>query len=190
MPRLGTCGAIWSSCTGLEAILDPQFKYAGEAIFLVGIAFRLLRWAYGAIQEGDAPPSASDLTLSGNAPPAGAVSALSALMGGDPGVNVKTSLFSKKFNIVMPPGGSPELPPEVAAQLTPELRAKVVEAMAKIQPGTSPVQFTTQTSLTTHLNTTSGINPDLFPPEMLAAMTPEQRAKVMETLTKQVNGGR
>jgi hypothetical protein len=31
-------------------------------------------------------------------------------------------------------------------------------------------------------------DPALFPPEMLAAMTPEQRAHVMETLAKQRSG--
>jgi hypothetical protein len=39
--------------------MDPtQLKYAGEAIFLLGVAYRLLRWALGAFEEGDAPPSA------------------------------------------------------------------------------------------------------------------------------------
>ena len=38
--------------------MDPQLKYAGEAVFLVGIAYRLLRWALGAVREGDVAPSA------------------------------------------------------------------------------------------------------------------------------------
>ena len=35
-----------------------NIKYAGEAVFLLGVAYRLLRWALGAVEEGDAPPSA------------------------------------------------------------------------------------------------------------------------------------
>jgi hypothetical protein len=39
------------------------------------------------------------------------------------------------------------------------------------------------------IRTTHGVaptgDPDLIPPEMLAAMTPEQRAHVLETLAKQ-----
>ena len=53
---------------------STNIKYAGEAIFLVGVAYRLLRWALGAFVEGDAPPSAF------NANDPGAPASLGALL--------------------------------------------------------------------------------------------------------------
>ena len=38
--------------------MNPSLKYSGEALCLALIGFRLLRWAWGAVSEGDAPPSA------------------------------------------------------------------------------------------------------------------------------------
>ena len=171
--------------------MDPQLKYAGEAICLVGIAFRLLRWAFDAVREGDAAPSAypADLTLPGSASPQGVGAALSTLVSGGPGLHVNSMTFSNKFNIPLSPSGSPELPPELAAQLTPDLRAKVLESLAKMQAGSPSLHFAANTSFTTHLGSTSTINPDLFPPEMLAAMTPEQRAKVLEAAAMQAKKG-
>ena len=166
---------------------STQLKYAGEAICLVGIAFRLLRWAFDAVREGDAAPSATDMTVAGSQPQ-GVGSALSALLSAIPGVQVggpqvKTTKFSNTYVIPLSGSGSPQLPPELAAQLTPEMRAKVLDALTKAEPGSAPVHVSSvKTSFATHLGSTPGINPDLFPAEMLAAMTPEQRAKVLETL--------
>lgn len=114
--------------------MHVNLKYLGEAIFLIGIAFRLLRWAWSAVQEGDAPPSASpDVTASvgGALPPKGVGQQVATLLDSGPG------------------------------------------AVGGLAP-----------SWGTHDPATAS-NADLFPPAMLAAMTPEQRAAVLETLVKE-----
>jgi hypothetical protein len=104
--------------------VNPELKYGGEALTLAWLGFRLLRWAWGAVEEGDAPPGAEM---------------------GDP-VTIGAGLMG---NV--------------------EERLRATHGVA---------------ATATHGVAATG-DPDLFPPEMLAAMTPEQRAHVLETLAKQ-----
>ena len=100
--------------------MNPQLEYAGEAVVLVGIAFRLLRWAFDAAREGDAPPSAPiDLTIS------------------DGPVQKQTLHWSNKFTFTLT-GNDQQLPPEMLAALTPEQREKVLETIAKMRAGGQP----------------------------------------------------
>jgi hypothetical protein len=114
--------------------VDPQLKYAGEAICLVGIAFRLLRWAFDAVREGDAPPSAYaiDLTASSGVHPPSTGAALSALMSDSPSVSIQTSTWFKTVDGSQSPTDPNLFPPEMLAAMTPEQRAKVQEAMVKV----------------------------------------------------------
>lgn len=113
--------------------MNPELKYGGEALTLAWLGFRLLRWAWGAVSEGDAPPSAGieNPVAIGDALTGNAEERLAAMFSGSP------------------------LPHHVSPGL------QVVDP--------SPITG----------------DPALFPPEMLAAMTPEQRAHVIETLAKQ-----
>lgn len=114
--------------------MPVNLKYLGEAIFLVALAFRLLRWAWGAVAEGDAPPSAMPSVPSslGVPPVGGAGTQIAALLGGGVPSHVSATTW-------LPGPAGPAMPSSAA----------------------------------------------LFPPEMLAAMTPEQRAAVLDTLAKQ-----
>jgi|SRR5579862_2979013 len=120
--------------------MDPSLKYGGEAMFFLGVAYRLVRWIVGAVAEGDAPPSAFEATLP--LPATGSTGAIARQIGG--------ALMSE------PQSHSPTLP----------------EWARSSSIGGPPALG----------------DPALFPPEMLAAMTPEQRAKVLETLLKQRAG--
>ncbi len=115
--------------------MDPQLKYAGEAIFLVGIAFRLLRWAFDAVREGDAPPSAYsiDLTASSGVHPPSTGAALSALVSDGPSVQLHTSTVFKTFDGSQSPADPNLFPPDMLAAMTPEQRAKVLETLATMQ---------------------------------------------------------
>jgi hypothetical protein len=117
--------------------VDPQLKYAGEAICLVGIAFRLLRWAFDAVREGDAPPSAYaiDLSASSGVHPPSAGAALSALVSDSPSVRIHTSTRSETLHGSQLPTDPNLFPPEMLAAMTPEQRAKVQETMAKTAGG-------------------------------------------------------
>lgn len=117
--------------------MDPQLKYAGEAIFLVGIAFRLLRWAFDAVRDGDAPPSAypMDLSASSAVHPPSAAAALSALVSDSPSEQVHTSTWFKTLDGSQSPTEPNLFPPEMLAAMTPEQRAKVLETLGKVQAG-------------------------------------------------------
>jgi hypothetical protein len=118
--------------------VNPQLEYAGEAICLVGIAFRLLRWAFDAVREGDAAPSdAFNLTVSGTAPPQHVNAALPALTSGGTSVQSQT-FWSHTFTLSQSAGGDPECPPEMLAALTPEQREKVLATLAKMRAGQAP----------------------------------------------------
>lgn len=94
--------------------MNPSLKYSGEALCLALIGFRLLRWAWGAVSEGDAPPSAdaaNPLTIG------------AALMGN--GEEPMTT------HGVAPTGDPTLFPPEMLAAMTPEQRTHVLEALAK-----------------------------------------------------------
>jgi hypothetical protein len=97
--------------------LNPSLKYSGEALCLALIGFRLLRWVWGAVSEGDAPPSADEA----NPPTIGA-----ALMGN--GDELGTT------HVVAPIGDPDLFPPEMLAAMTPEQRAHVLETLAKQRP--------------------------------------------------------
>lgn len=94
--------------------MNPSLKYSGEALCLALIGFRLLRWAWGAVSEGDAPPSADE------ASPA-TIGAL--LMGSEDALGARHG--------VGPTGDPAFFPPEVWAAMTPEQRAHVLETLAK-----------------------------------------------------------
>lgn len=115
--------------------MDPQLKYAGEAIVLVGIAFRLLRWAFDAVREGDAPPSAYsiDLSASNGVHPPSAAAALSALVSDSPSVQLHQTTLLENFNGTQSPADPNLFPPEMLAAMTPEQRAKVLETLATMQ---------------------------------------------------------
>jgi hypothetical protein len=83
--------------------VNPNLKYGGEALFLAVLAFRLLRWAWGAVSEGDAPPSADA---------ANPLAIGAALMGdGDAPVGATHG--------VAPTGDPAVFPPEMLAAMTP-----------------------------------------------------------------------
>lgn len=108
--------------------MGPNLKYGGEALFLVGTSLKLLRWAMGAVEDGDAP------SMKGNA---AVVAALSHA--------VMTPVDHSRgtpFGLVGHPSHEPGAPPGAG-------------------------------------------DPALFPAGMLEAMTPEQRAKVIESLASQ-----
>jgi len=158
--------------------MNPQLKYGGEAVFLVGIAYRLLRWAFNAVREGDVAPSAdpTGLTLSGGAPAHMAGAALAALMrNGDPSVQIHTQTW-----IGSQPGNADLFPPEMLASLTAEQRAKLLETLAKTSSGSTSVHVARKTWVLDG----SSSDASQIPPEVLAAMTPDQRAKVNEALAK------
>jgi hypothetical protein len=116
--------------------VSPNLKYGGEAMFFLGIAYRLVRWIVGAVAEGDAPPSAFPSAVP---PAAGSAAAIAGQVG--------ATLMSE------PQAHPPTLPD-----------------WARSGGLGGPPSLG---------------DPALFPPEMLAAMTPEQQAKVIETLLKQ-----
>jgi hypothetical protein len=118
--------------------VTPNLKYAGEAVFFLGIAFRLMRWIWSAVSEGDAPPSAYPTmpAMGIAARPAGTAE------------RIAGTLMSE---------------PALLGDDRPNTWLRVATPDAPPQPG----------------------DPGLFPPEMLAAMTPEERERVLQTLAKQ-----
>jgi hypothetical protein len=94
--------------------VNPSLKYSGEALCLALLGFRLLRWAWGAVSEGDAPPSADEATP---------MTIGAALMGN--GDEIRTT------HGVAPTGDPDLIPPEMLAAMTPEQRAHVLETLAK-----------------------------------------------------------
>jgi hypothetical protein len=113
--------------------VNPDLEYAGEALTLALVGFRLLRWAWGAVSEGDAPPSAE----LGN-------------------------------------------PVAIGAGLT----GSAEDGLAAMVAGSAP-SHATGAGLESVDPSQLVADPALFPPEMLAAMTPEQRTHVLETLARQ-----
>jgi len=119
-----------------------NLKYAGEGIFLLGIAYRLLRWALGAVMEGDAPPSAyAAMPTTGVAghPTRPAEQIARTLMAEAPEAQIGQSAWFRAGNLDAPPlPGDPALfPPEMLAAMTPEQRAHVLETLAKQRPGSA-----------------------------------------------------
>jgi hypothetical protein len=151
-----------------------HLKYAGEAVFLLGAALRLLHWAFGAVAEGDAPPSAYVDSGAPAAPPP-----LTPLANG--------SVAPSAVNGPATPGSTagPSIPPTstVLTQVATELMTPV--------PSTS--LLSTLGMLATKQRDPDAPpdagDPALFPQSMLDAMTPDQRAKVVSTLVKQHGGG-
>jgi hypothetical protein len=151
-----------------------HLKYAGEAIFLLGAAFRLLHWAVSALAEGDAPPSAS-IDYSTPAAP---------------------SLLSPLFPGATGPSGV-DSTSTTGAIVSPHVPAK---ASALTHIGATLMAPVPPTSLLSTLGMLAAKQQDpeapphagdpvLFPQSMLDAMTPEQQAQVISTLVKQRSGG-
>ena len=186
-----------------------NLKYWAEAVFLLGVAFRLLRWALSALADGDAPPSAFvddgirrqslELTLTssrrvepttGSSPSSTRVSRsslatplliMSDTMSRPLALGALGKLGAASENLVPPPRpGDPALFPQAMLDaMTPEQRAQVLGTLAKQRTGETPTLSSSQHSL----------DPALFPQSMLDAMTPEQRAQVLSSLAKQRAGG-
>jgi hypothetical protein len=116
--------------------VEPNLKYAGEAVFFLGAAFRLLRWAMSAVSEGDAPPSAfvSVPSAPGAHPPlGGSPERVASALATPIGAESDPTAWYRVGNPDPPPApGDPALfPPEMLAAMTPEQRAKVLEALTK-----------------------------------------------------------
>ena len=155
--------------------MDLNLKYAGEAVFFLGVAYRLLRWVAGAFLEGDLPPSAFPVapTMRAGQGLAGTAEQVAhTLMAQPRGEAGVPTAWARTGNLEAPPlPGDPALfPPEMLAAMTPEQRAHVMDSLAKQRTSVAPP---------------TPVDPALFPSEMLGAMTPEQRAHVMDTLAKQ-----
>jgi hypothetical protein len=136
-----------------------NLKYAAEAIFLLGIAFRLLRWVAGALAEGDAPPSAfvDEQPVAAYRPPSG------------------QPLTIGLTSTNRPPISQPALLPQltITTATPPSLLGTLENLAAQAREDAVPPH--------------AG-DPALFPQAMLDAMTPEQRAQVLNTLVKQRAG--
>ncbi len=187
-----------------------NLKYGAEALFFIGVAFRLLRWALGALAEGDAPPSAYaddgglrsrpslQLTLSGlqSIDPTKATAA-----GAFPGQSSSALRITTEVGGTLPSaplglralgiaGGASkdiERPPRAGdPALFPQamLDAMTPEQRAQVL-GSLAKQRAVNTGTMSAKPQAPALDPTLFPPSMLAAMTPEQRAQVLSTLTKQ-----
>ena len=115
--------------------MEPSLKYGGEAVFFLGAAFRLLRWAWGAVSEGDAPPSAFvDMPVLPGAHrrPAGTPERIASVLMAHPGETDGAAAWYRVGNPDPPPApGDPALfPPEMLAAMTPEERARIAETLA------------------------------------------------------------
>jgi hypothetical protein len=118
--------------------VDPNLKYAGEGIFLLGVAFRLLRWALGAVVEGDAPPSAYAAlpTTQGQTHPQGPAERIASTLMATPPSDGPSAWYRAGMTDAPPLPGDPALfPPEMLAAMTPEQRAHVLESLAKQRGG-------------------------------------------------------
>jgi hypothetical protein len=115
--------------------VEPSLKYGGEAVFFLGAAFRLLRWAWGAISEGDAPPSAFvDMPVPPGAhhPPVGTSERIASILMAHPDQDGGPAAWYRVGNPDPPPApGDPALfPPEMLAAMTPEEREHIAQALA------------------------------------------------------------
>jgi hypothetical protein len=147
-----------------------NLKYGAEAIFLLGIAYRLLRWVVGALAEGDAPPSAyvADDAL--------APRALVAI----PRVGATLTLSSTAGTHASPTQAPPQSPPLLQLTLgspTPT-QPPLLTALERLASQPHDLQAPPHAG-----------DPALFPQAMLDAMTPDQRAQVLNTLLKQRTSG-
>lgn len=121
--------------------MDSHLKYAGEALFLVGAAYKLVRWAVGAVVEGDVPPSlvtgrpddARDHIAGGLKTPQMVAQALMAPLEGHESHGVLDPyLYRTDFASTAPGPGDPDLfPPEMLNAMTPQQRAKIMESLIK-----------------------------------------------------------
>ena len=151
-----------------------HLKYVGEAIFLLGAAFRLLHWAVSALAEGDAPPSAyADYGAPAALPP------LSPLSDG----SLTPSALDNAVATGSAVGGHT---PQTATVLT----HVATELMAPVPPTSllSTLGMLATKQQDPEAPPHAG-DPALFPQAMLDAMTPEQQAQVISTLVKQRSGG-
>ena len=118
-----------------------NLKYAGEGIFFLGVAYRLLAWALGAVREGDAPPSAfvatpSALGLEGLGPVAQANHTGHDIDPGREAVDPTAWYQSPRDPDAPPgPGNAALFPPEMLAAMTPEQRESVLNTLAKRSGG-------------------------------------------------------
>lgn len=76
--------------TRWEQVEILNLKYGSTALFLLGVSYRLMRWAIGAIDEPDAPPST-------------AVDTSSALPGGHPLIANSLESATKSAQRVLTP---------------------------------------------------------------------------------------
>lgn len=160
-----------------------NIKYAGEAVFLLGAAYRLLRWALGAVEEGDAPPSAyadygapvppiplPTLSAQPDPPVIGTSSAVGSAVGP---TATQVSAVSHVTN-----GSTPPRVSHLANTLTIPLPPSLLGTLGMLAMQQQNVDAPPHPG-----------DPALFPQTMLDAMTPEQRAQVISTLVKQRSGG-
>jgi hypothetical protein len=153
-----------------------NIKYAGEAVFLLGVAYRLLRWAFGAFAEGDAPPSAYadyGAPVPRPIPPFPSPGSPAALT------------IDDSAAAAAPTAGQP------APHQTTGFR-QVTIGLAN--PSPSPFLLSTLGRLAMSQRDPEAPphpgDPALFSQSMLDAMTPEQRAQVLSTLAKERSGSR
>lgn len=145
-----------------------HLKYAGEAVFLLGAAFRLLHWVFGALADGDAPPSAYADYGAPVAPPP-----LSPLSDG--------SLTPLAVNNVTTLGPT-------ASHSTPHTATVLTQVAMQPASLLSTLGMLAAKQRDPEAPPNAG-DPALFPQSMLDAMTPEQQAQVISTLVKQRAGG-
>jgi len=112
-----------------------SLKYAGEALFLIGLAYRLLRWALSAVAEGDAPPSAYAAMPAAAAPQRGLFAAArvaDTFATASSSADAATVWYRTGLAGVPPAPGDPALfPPEMLAAMPPEQQVRIVESLAK-----------------------------------------------------------
>jgi len=122
--------------------VNPDLKYGAEALFFVGVAYRLLRWIIGALREGAVAPSAfpseTDLVIKpmlgmANSPAAGSADHQMAPHHLTEHERLDPTAWYRTGIPDAPPGpGDMRLfPPEMLAAMTPEQREKVLTALAK-----------------------------------------------------------
>jgi hypothetical protein len=117
--------------------VTPNLKYAGEAVFFLGIAFRMMRWIWSAVSEGDAPPSAYPTMppMGVAARPAGTAERIAGTLMSEPALlredRPNAWLHVADPGAPPPPGGPGLFPPEMLAAMTAEERERVLQTLAK-----------------------------------------------------------
>lgn len=118
-----------------------NLKYAGEAVFLVGAAYRLLHWALGAVDEGDVAPNAFTAAIRRRQPvpsiiaDAAAEPSMAPITDGHGntiGAVMMHSVQESQDSQALPGPGDPAIfPPAIWDALTPDQRVKLMESLMK-----------------------------------------------------------